>query len=88
MSPRTKISEAPKSIEKSISPRRFEETIYKDKNGKFSTETFEVLTGNQIKKGYEARFGKCSKFIRNNSPIDKYYKMYVIEPESKVFGGS
>lgn len=71
-----------------ISPRRFEETTYRDSNGIVKTEAYEVLTAKQIKKGYEARFGKCSKFVRNNSPIDKYYKMYVIEPESKVFGGS
>ena len=35
---------------------------------------------------YLGKFGKIDKFIKNNSPIDRYYKMYVIEPNSKVFG--
>lgn len=46
------------------------------------------MTNRQVVKGYEARFGKTDKFIRANSPIDKYYRMYVIEPESKVYGQS
>jgi hypothetical protein len=36
---------------------------------------------------YEQKFGKTTKFVESNSPIDRYYKLYVAEPETKVFGG-
>lgn len=42
---------------------------------------------NRVAKEYEKILGKSSKFVEENSPIDRYYKMYVVEPESKVFGG-
>ena len=32
-------------------------------------------------------FGKTSKFVTENSPIDRYYKMYLVEPEKNRFEG-
>lgn len=40
-----------------------------------------------VRDAYEQKFGKSTKFIEHNSPIDRYYKMYVAEPETKVFQG-
>mmetsp|Transcript_19364 Transcript_19364/g.29692 ORF Transcript_19364/g.29692 Transcript_19364/m.29692 type:complete len:121 (+) Transcript_19364:5416-5778(+) len=35
---------------------------------------------------YEGKYGKTQKFVQNNSPIDRYYKMYVVEPKTRVYG--
>ena len=50
-------------------------------------EKVEEKPEKNVKKAYEQKFGKSSKFIESNSPIDRYYKLYVAEPETKVFGG-
>jgi hypothetical protein len=47
----------------------------------------ETAPKSEIAKEYEKLLGKTPKFIDSNSPIDRYYKMYVVEPESKVWGG-
>jgi hypothetical protein len=44
-------------------------------------------TKSEVARAYETILGKTPKFIAENSPIDRYYKMYVVEPESKVWGG-
>lgn len=45
------------------------------------------LPQSRVAKEYEKILGKTTKFVAENSPIDRYYKMYVVEPESKVWGG-
>lgn len=45
------------------------------------------LPQSQVAKEYQKILGKTTKFVAENSAIDRYYKMYVVEPETKVWGG-
>ena len=37
-----------------------------------------------VREEYEAKFGKMNKFVLNDSPIDRYYKLYVVEERARA----